>query len=362
MPSVTARRASSGRQKLVEFIQQSVRARRLRPGEKLRPTHELAKQCGVAPRTAHLALRDLVASGVLVRSRGKGTYVAKRSPRAVALLTPCEGHVWADFAAALVSGLQQMNAPVYVLANGDEEVLASPMFDAFLAAQPLAAISKSDRVACRLVEKHPELYCISIEGERADDFPGDVVAPDPYRAGLLATRHLLALGHTRIGCYPSLVHPGAISPDGRTLFEPPFTRGYRAALRGAGLPYEAVGRAWHDSGSKERIHELLCRAERPTGVVSPMDYWTIFLVKEARALGLRVPEDLAIVSCNNTPWAEAYDLTSVDLRLNAVAEKCLELIALAAEDKRSGRVQVRLEPKLVVRSSCGGARPPEARR
>ena len=357
MPSVTVRHAS-GRQKLVEFIQKSLRSRKLRPGEKLCPTPELAKQCGVASRTAHLALRDLVQAGVLVRSRGKGTYVAKQSPRAIALLTPCEGHVWADFAGAFASGLRDMSAPLYLLAPGTEAVLDSPMFDAFLEAQPLAAIAKWDSVARRLAQKHPELYCISIEGEHTEDFPGDVVAPDSYRAGTLATQHLLALGHKRIGCYPSLVPPEAIGADGLTQFESSFTRGYRSALRSAGLTYEAIVRAWDDSGSKERIHELLCRADRPTAVVSPMDYWTTFLVKEARALGLRIPDDLAIVSCNNTPWAESYDLTSVDLRLDAVAEKCLELISLAAEGKRSGRVQIRIEPEIVVRSSCGASRGP----
>lgn len=358
MPSVSVRTAS-GRRKMVEFIEENVRSRKLRPGEKLRPTPELAKQCGVAPRTAHLALRDLVESGVLVRSRGKGTSVAKQSPRAIALLTPCEGHVWADFAGAFASGLRGMNAPLYLLPTGDEEVLDSAMFDAFLAAQPLAVIAKWDRVARCLARKHPELYCISIEGEDSGDFPCDVVAPDPYRAGQMATRHLLALGHTRIGCYPSLIPP-EVAADPH--YEPSFTRGYRSALRDAGIEYEMTVRAWRDSDSKELLHELLCRSDRPTAVVSPMDYWATFLVKEARALGLRIPDDLAIVSCNNTPWAESFDLTSMDLRLDAVATKCLELLTLAIEGKPRDRVQIHIEPRIVVRSSCGGTRPPETGR
>src|SRR5678810_1271299 len=49
-----------------------------RPGEQMPSTKELSEQLSVSLVTAHRALQDLVAAGVLQRSQGKGTFVHER--------------------------------------------------------------------------------------------------------------------------------------------------------------------------------------------------------------------------------------------------------------------------------------------
>jgi len=163
-----------------------------------------------------------------------------------------------------------------------------------------------------------------------------------------ATRHLLALGHRRIA---HIAGPAARF-TGRQR-----RRGYAAALAEAGIAADdrlvaegdysfAAGRA------------LLTRVweQRPTAVFVGGDVMALGALRAARALGLRVPDDLALVAFGD-PDAVRYAtpaLTTVDLPVVAAGRLATEMV-LRRVDRDGGEPdpeEVRhLEPTLLVRES-----------
>ncbi len=134
---------------------------------------------------------------------------------------------------------------------------------------------------------------------------GDTVVDDDHAGAVLATEHLLALGHRRIA---HLRGPGLIGQLRRS--------GYQDALRVAGLSpqgLEAYG-GMNDESGYPAAHRLLTQAERPTAVFAFNDVTAVATLSAARELGLRVPEDLSVVGYDDTYLARIrhLSLTSVD--------------------------------------------------
>lgn len=124
----------------------------------------------------------------------------------------------------------------------------------------------------------------------SDTLPVTSVGVDEAASGRLATEHLLALGHRRVG----FVAGEAFAMPTREKM-----RGRGDALREAGID-PAWGVA-HESftveGGRRALRQLMESAggDPPTGVICSNDLMAIGALQEAAALGLRVPDDLSIV-------------------------------------------------------------------
>jgi LacI family transcriptional regulator len=142
----------------------------------------------------------------------------------------------------------------------------------------------------RLVREHG-LPVIWVNSKRG----GDCVHPDDLGAGRIATKHLLALGHKRIAYVSSMGGVGHYSERDRRL-------GCEQAMRHAGkapMTEVAPGAFRHSPDSLQAYLSLLRQRHRPTGVVSygPLDAG--LAMRAADLLGLRVPQDLSIVSIDS---------------------------------------------------------------
>jgi DNA-binding LacI/PurR family transcriptional regulator len=174
------------------------------------------------------------------------------------------------------------------------------------------------------------------------------VVIDDVRGGELATEHMLARGHTRI----AFVGDRPDNPFGFTSSEQR-RRGYHAALRKAGVPaapeLEAHGRHGRDE-ARELAVALLRRDDRPTAVFAASDTQAVGVLEAARALDLRVPEDVAVIGYDDIEIAEPLGLTTVrqplrqsgargaDLLLAKIAGAATqptELDALAVVERRT---------------------------
>ncbi|MBJ7905497.1 LacI family DNA-binding transcriptional regulator [Streptomyces sp. DSM 110735] len=183
-------------------------------------------------------------------------------------------------------------------------------------------------------------------GDPGADVPS--IGATNWQGGLAATRHLIDLGHTRVG---------AISGPSRMMCSRARLDGYRAALETAGLPVDPqlikAGDFHHDSGRRLGL-ELLRAPDRPTAVFAGNDLQALGLYEAARELGLRVPDDLSIVGFDDLPVARwvGPPLTTVRQPLTEMAEAAARLVLdLGRTDSASTRVE--LATSLVVRSSTG---------
>jgi len=182
------------------------------------------------------------------------------------------------------------------------------------------------------------------------------VSVDNRHGGILATRHLIDSGYTRIA-YVSAA-PGHSDDEERKA-------GYRWALEEAGLewnPALVVSGTGRAAGGEAAFAALWAMSPRPTAVFCYNDMTAIGLMRAARGAGVRVPEDLAVVGFDGIPMA-AYvfpSLTTVCQPMVQMGKRATEMaLSLCERDPASaapsGPDNVQVRGHLVVRESSGGS-------
>jgi LacI family transcriptional regulator len=168
---------------------------------------------------------------------------------------------------------------------------------------------------------------------------------DDKLGGYLATRHLLDLGHRRIG----LIAGPAYASTARGRVE-----GYRQAMAEAGAD---VDPAWVvestfgiDSGA-EVAEALMGLDPRPTAVFAVNDNTAIGALSALEKLGLSVPKDVSLVGYNDIPIVSRLPtpLTSVRVPFDQIAAAALDLLALGPMGEHD-RIRV-AAPTLIPRRS-----------
>jgi DNA-binding LacI/PurR family transcriptional regulator len=141
------------------------------------------------------------------------------------------------------------------------------------------------------------------------------VGVDERAAGRIATEHLIALGHQRIG----FVAGGEYAFPTREK-----ALGRLDALRAADLTdgYVAHGE-FSVSGGRVALRELIARHpdDRPTGVICSSDLMAIGAIQEAASHGLGVPQDLSVVGFDGidaASWTQP-PLTTVEQPIEEIA-------------------------------------------
>lgn len=190
----------------------------------------------------------------------------------------------------------------------------------------------------------------------AGDF--DSVRIDNYGGAAAVVAHLAALGHRRIAFVGG--PPGNHDATERL-------RGYRRALRRAGLPLakdlEVPGDFREESGY-DACRRLLALDPRPSAVFAANDSMAVGLLYACREAGVSVPEHLAIAGFDDIPIARfiAPPLTSVRVPIADLGTLAAETLLERLSARASGRVarrDVLLPTTLIVRASSGSA--PRAR-
>lgn len=126
------------------------------------------------------------------------------------------------------------------------------------------------------------------------------VTADNTTGAAAATRHLITLGHTRIGMIVGQLDISTATQRHAA---------YRAALEDAGLCYDPAlvlhGNHREDDGYRAAMRLLtLDSAQRPTALFVGNNEMTVGAVLATRALNLRIPEDLSLVGFDDSRWAQ----------------------------------------------------------
>jgi len=176
---------------------------------------------------------------------------------------------------------------------------------------------------------------------------GDAVLLDDEDAAYEAVAHLLRLGYRRIGI---VAGPPDVDTAARRM------AGYRRALKDRGvkldrtLCYEGDFRL--RSGTEAG---LVLLKKKPEAVFVANYLMAVGFMMTIRQYRLRCPQDIALVTCDDHPWMDAFTprLTTVNFpkyELGAEAARVL-LARLAERDRPAERIQLR--STLCVRDSCG---------
>ncbi|WP_430815068.1 LacI family DNA-binding transcriptional regulator [Carboxylicivirga sp. RSCT41] len=177
--------------------------------------------------------------------------------------------------------------------------------------------------------------------------PGPKIVVDNYEAAYAATEHLINLGCKRIA------HLGGVTSS--KVFSDRI-EGYKDALAKNGLPLLSqflLSSDLSEQDAREAVRIWLNLPEKPDGIVAASASAGLIIAASAKASGLKLPEELSIISLGNercnefvTPSLSAVDMPGYDMGRSAV-EKLIECI-------KEGKVDssITLKPiQLLIRNS-----------
>lgn len=179
------------------------------------------------------------------------------------------------------------------------------------------------------------------------DFPSVVV--DDFRGGYDATVALLTQGYKRIAHIPGPSHMDVF--NNRLL-------GYQAALKAHGIPFDpqlvVEGYVSIESGQKA-TQQLMNLPEPPDAIFAVEDFTALGALKQLKAMGKRVPQDVGVVGFANelfgehiTPSLTTFDQQTVTMGREATG---LLLQLLERDTQTVTQQKIMLEPLAVIRES-----------
>lgn len=199
---------------------------------------------------------------------------------------------------------------------------------------------------------HFGIPCVVVDPITSPPDGVPTVAASNEKGGYDATRHLIELGHRRIG------HIGGSPPK---LCSRARLAGYRSALASAGIdvpPEYLLDGNFHEADARTAMDQLLSLAEPPTAVFAASDLMAVGAGQAIRARGLEVGRDISVVGFDDVNEARVTvpALTTVRQPLIEMGQTGLDLLTRRMRGEEiTGHVE--LPTELVIRDSTAAPRP-----
>jgi DNA-binding LacI/PurR family transcriptional regulator len=179
----------------------------------------------------------------------------------------------------------------------------------------------------------------------------DRVVIDDVAGGRLATRHLIDLGHRKIGFVGDYLENPFNFVSSRDRYH-----GYRQSLAEAGIPFRAE---YHRQGphgrepGRQSAGELLGSPDPPTAIFAASDTQAIGVLEAIQDAGLKVPQDVSVIGYDDIEIAEYLSLTTIRQPLFALGVEGVELLLNSIANVPRAPHRVLLPVELVVRDTTG---------
>lgn len=325
---------------------------------------DVAKAAGVSPATVSRVLNGttIVSADRTERVLQAATDLGYQPFGPARALRQQVTRVWAaiiadienPFFTSMVRGIEDVaRAEGYrlVLCNSDEDLDREQAYIDVavrerMAGVVIAASSAEDSTFEALIARGTPVVAVDrLPDRHRNDL--DSVVVDNHGGALEATNYLINGGARRVAC---ITGPSRATTASERL------AGYRAALREHGRKTKAalIRRAdYKEVGGYKAMQALLAvpQVVRPDGLFVANNLMTLGALRAIAEAGLRVPDDIALVSFDEAPWT-----TIIDPPLTVVAQPTYEIGRQAAHllvtaGGREGARQLVLQPRLVVRGS-----------
>jgi DNA-binding LacI/PurR family transcriptional regulator len=293
-------------QSLAEWLQQDIRRRGLRPGDRYLTSQEAARLLEVSTGTAHEAMRVLVEKNVLDRRRKRGTYVgpAVEPPEIgrrsrVYVLSPSEGTrdpVYTSFSEAFYPAIAQ------ALDGAALQLEFMPAADEMSFVRTLAHEAESSGDLAGFLLMRPSYEVQEFFQEHRGRLPAVVLGSvypgitglpwvdgDQGQIARLAVECVLRRGHRRIAVLRN-DHwaPGDNAFMSGLIETIETSRQHVDRLEICGLPP-------YERPIRHRVRELLSLDERPTAIIVHTAFQGSLLLDVVKELGLRIPDEVDVI-------------------------------------------------------------------
>lgn len=346
---------------LVDWVRQRIDSGDFLPGEKLYSENELSRMFGISRQTVRQAIGILENEKLVERRRGSGTYIRPtpepphEPTKTIGVVTTyLDDYIFPSIIRGIEHILSQngytMRLSITHNKVENETVALTNMLqdkvDGLIVEPTKSALPNLNRdLYAKLAARH--IPCLMINGCYPDmDFP--CVAPDDMGGGREAARHLLLHGHKKIG--------GIFKSDdiqGHLRYE-----GFARALRENGMTLSDDVVLWYVTEDIPRLFDgdsdayILSRIKNCTAVVCYNDEIAVKVIEILRRAGVKVPEDISIISFDNSNLATSYGIgiTSIAHPKEQLGEVAAQGI-LAMLNDRSLKAGKLFEPVVVERQS-----------
>lgn len=285
---------------------------------------EIVQEYGVSRQTVRHALMLLEEDGLIEKRRGSGTYLktgeGARSSQIAVVASYINDYIFPSLLRDVQAVLANENFSVAVYATGNsvceerkllQRLLREPVAGILIEGVKTALPNPNLDLYEQLLRQHTPM--VFLHGVYPDLADAVCISDDNYGGGYQLTRHLLEQGHRSIA--------GIFKSDDLQGLQR--YQGCMAALRDAELLQPDGHFHWYTTGDRwhlveERNPEFLQRFLQEhirdcSAVVCYNDEIAFYLIKELLRMGRRVPEDLAVVSFDNSYYSELSTISITSL-------------------------------------------------
>jgi len=211
----------------------------------------------------------------------------------------------------------------------------------------IAAVSLKEPIIDELVDQD---FPVVLVNRRVAKDNVNYVVVDNQKGARLAVEHLVNTGYRKIGIITG--EPG-VSTGGERL------RGYQDVLLNHALKvkkeYISQGPFTQEHG-KRAARRMLALKNRPEAIFAASDNIAWGVMDAAGELGLTIPQDLAIVGFDDTHFSSNSNirLTTVSQRKYEMGQHGVQILIDLIESQQPDYTnKIVLEPRLIIRASCG---------
>ncbi|MFN3168200.1 MAG: GntR family transcriptional regulator [Phycisphaeraceae bacterium] len=330
----------------------AIRAGIFHPGDRIPTTKQLSQQLSVSLVTAHRAMQELVASGHLERTQGRGTFVRDFEKEGSfrhklgIVLNPLAS--MADFYySQILEGMCQA-----CRAQDIELLMMHPTERAELGCQGYMCLNLSPEMlkkVYQLSKKHAPVVAV---GEKSDIKQVTTIDVDNVDLATKAVEYLYELGHRRIG-YVGSNNERSHSKDRR--------EGFTKTCKRLGIKAKDVSMCdaadWRlNNDEKGRLTQLLNQDNRPTAILSGGYYLALDVYAAAARLGLAIPKDLSVIGVDDPPSAAHLSpaLTTMRQPLVELGHTAATIAEGMVGSDQNGVKDHALRAELIIRGSTAG--------
>lgn len=344
---------------VIDYYKEYIENHELADGDLLPSESKVADEFNYSRDTIRRALKELERNDIVRRERGKGTFFKDiknevKEKRIAVITTYLSNYIFPN----IISGIEEVVSSKHytlTLANTDNDPnkerkhlrkVIDNGVDGLIIEPTKSALSTQNKDLYREL-KEKNIPFVMLNAYYRDLNPSYAIVND-YKGGHKATQYLLQLGHKKIA--------GIFKEDDlQGIFR---MKGFKKALKDYGINHEKadIGTYITSQISSYPYHwmdKMLSHSEKPTAVVCYNDEIAVDIVKAILDNGLKVPEDISVVSFDDSILATATSvkLTTVrhpkeDLGRHA-ARLLFNMIEIGVEKPR-----FLYDPELIVRNSC----------
>ena len=174
---------------------------------------------------------------------------------------------------------------------------------------------------------------------------------DDTHGGQLVAEYLIKQGHK------TFAFLGDIEPPERFSIHPVRSRltGFTKTLNDAGI---SLGKSYIHScpyskeESRKAAQELLTMKKPPTAIFAASDFQALSVLKVAREMGIKVPDDLAVIGFDDIDLAEHVDMTTIRQHLDESGRLAGEILLSRIADPSRPSQQIYLPLNLIERQTA----------